>query len=116
GPRLDQIAAELNRRGGAAVILGRLTPGLRIATPIACGLFRFPFRVFFPSLAIGAFLYLALYTLLGYFFGPWVLRLLETFELPIGLIASGALLAALAFWTARVGKLARPAEREPELR
>jgi membrane protein DedA with SNARE-associated domain len=114
--RLDRAGEELNRRGAMAVILGRLTPGFRIVTPMVCGLFRFPFHVFLPAMALGAFAYILVYTLLGFFFGPHVLRLLETFELPLGLLASGALLALLVYWTVRVGQRARPAERSPELR
>ena len=114
-PRLDQMGQELLRRGASAVILGRLTPGLRIATPIVCGIFRFPFRVYLPAMALGGFLYILAYTLLGFFFGPHVLRFLETFELPLGLLASGALLAALTVWTLRIGRLAPPAEGRPQL-
>jgi membrane-associated protein len=114
--RLDRAGEELNRRGATAVIFGRLTPGFRIVTPMVCGLFRFPFHVFLPAMALGAFAYILIYTLLGFFFGPHVLRLLETFELPLGSLASGALLAVLVYWTVRVGQRARPTERAPELR
>ena len=114
--RLDRIAVELNRRGAIAVVLGRLTPGLRMVTPIACGVFGFPFRVFLPAMALGALLYILAYTLLGYFFGPHVLRILEQVELPIALLASCGLLAALIFWTFRVARRARPAEYCPALK
>src|SRR5205085_922112 len=115
-PRLDRAAEALHRRGAAAVVLGRLTPGLRMATPIVCGAFRFPFRVYLPAMAFGAFLYMLGYTLLGFFFGPPVLRLLERVEVPLELLASVGLLAALLFWTVRVGRRAEAPERRPELR
>jgi membrane protein DedA with SNARE-associated domain len=108
--RLDRAAEELNRRGAAAVIVGRLTPGLRMATPIICGVLRFPFRVYLPAMALGAFLYLLAYTLLGYFFGPRVLHVLETVELPLALVSSATLLGVLVFWTVRVGIRAAPPE------
>ena len=114
--RLDRAAGELHRRGALAVVFGRLTPGLRMATPIICGVFGFPFRVYLPAMAVGAFLYLLFYTLLGYFFGPRVLGLLEAVELPLSLLASAALLGALTFWTVRAGRRAAPPERCPELR
>ena len=102
--RLDRASEALTRHGARAVILGRLTPGLRMATPIVCGLFRFPFRVYLPAVALGAFLYIFLYTLLGYFFGPSILRFFEQIELPLGLIVSALLLAGITFWVARVGR------------
>src|SRR5437870_1827331 len=37
--RLDQAEAWLIRRGTLAIVLGRITPGLRMATVIACGVF-----------------------------------------------------------------------------
>jgi membrane protein DedA with SNARE-associated domain len=113
--RLDRAADELNRRGAAAVIAGRLTPGLRMATPVICGVFHFPFRVYLPAVTLGAFLYLLAYTLLGYFFGPRVLHVLETFELPFALLTSGCVLAGLLFWTVRVGRRATPPEHIPRL-
>jgi membrane protein DedA with SNARE-associated domain len=114
--RLDRAADQLNRRGAAAVIAGRLTPGLRMATPIICGVLHFPFRVYLPAMAFGAFVYLLAYTLLGYFFGPRMLHVLETFELPLALVTSGGLLLALLFWTARVGRRVTPPEECPPLR
>jgi membrane-associated protein len=114
--RLDRIGHQLNQRGALAVVVGRLTPGLRLVTPIACGVFRFPFRVFLPAMSLGALLYILIYTLLGYFFGQGFLNLLERIELPLGLLASGGLLLALLYWTVRVGRSAQPAQRLPELR
>src|SRR5579884_238179 len=71
--RLDQAERWLRRRGTLAIVLGRLTPGLRMATVIACGVFGVPYWRFLPGLAVGAFLYILMYTLLGYFIGPPVL-------------------------------------------
>jgi membrane protein DedA with SNARE-associated domain len=115
-PRLDRAAAALHRRGATAVVLGRLTPGLRMATPIVCGAFGFPFRVYLPAMAVGAFFYILGYTLLGFFFGPPVLDLLERVEVPLELLASVGFLAALLFWTVRVGRRAEAPEHPPALR
>lgn len=54
-----------------------------------------------PSLAIGAFLYILLYTLLGYFLGPAVLRVLEEIHLPLGLLGSLVPLVVLLVWIIR---------------
>jgi membrane protein DedA with SNARE-associated domain len=108
--RLDQAAAELHRRGAVAIFLGRLTPGLRMATPIAAGIFGFPFRRYLLPMALGAFLYILAYTLLGYVFGPRVVDWLEGIELPLSLMISTAMLAGLAFWTTRVSRYTTPAQ------
>ena len=54
--RLEWAAGELQQRGALAVFVGRLTPGLRIATPLICGVLAFPFRHFLPAIALGSLL------------------------------------------------------------
>ena len=63
--RLEQAERFLDRRGTLAIVLGRITPGLRMPTVIASGVFGVPYWRFLPSLALGGFLYILLYTLLG---------------------------------------------------
>jgi hypothetical protein len=77
------------------VVLGRLLPGLRVLTAIACGIFRVPFRVFLPAMSLGGLIYIVGYTLLGYFAGPAVLGLVEALHLPVGLLGSGGPLLVL---------------------
>jgi len=100
GPKqLLRAEAELKRRGALAVVLGRLLPGLRVVTAIACGIFRVPFRVFLPAMSLGGLIYIVGYTLLGYLAGPTILGLFAVLHLPVGLLGSGGplllLLAAL---------------------
>jgi membrane protein DedA with SNARE-associated domain len=99
--RLDQAELWLRRRGVVAIVLGRITPGLRMATVIACGVFGVPFWRFLPSLAVGAFVYILTYTLLGYFVGPPVLTALEGIHLPLGLLGSVITLVLLVVWIVR---------------
>jgi membrane-associated protein len=99
--RLDRAERWLVRRGTVAIVLGRLTPGLRMATVIACGVFKVPFWRFLPSLAVGGLLYILFYTLLGYFFGPAVLEAVAGVHLPIGLLGSLVPLVVLVVWIAR---------------
>ncbi len=99
--RLDKAEHWLNKHGTRAVFLGRLVPGLRILTAVACGVFEVPFRIFFPAMALGALVYISVYTLLGYFLGPPVLDLLEKIHLPFGLIGSLVPLTLLLWWTIR---------------
>jgi len=96
GPaQLDRADRQLQRHGAIAVVLGRLLPGLRVLTAIACGIFRVPYRVFLPAMALGSLMYIVGYTMLGYFAGPAVLGVFEALHLPIGLLGSGGPLLLL---------------------
>jgi membrane protein DedA with SNARE-associated domain len=99
--RLDTAETWLKHHGSRAVFLGRLVPGLRIVTAVACGVFEVPFRVFFPAMSLGALLYILVYTLLGYFLGPPVLSLLEKVHIPFGLLGSLVPLSIILLWTFR---------------
>ncbi|MBV9327106.1 MAG: DedA family protein [Chloroflexi bacterium] len=99
--RLDKAELWLRQRGPLAIVVGRVTPGLRMATVIASGIFGVPYHQFLPALAVGGFAYIVLYTLLGYFVGPPVLRIVEGIHLPLGLVGSVLPLALLVFWVVR---------------
>lgn len=58
------------------MLIGRLIPGIRILTPVAAGVVDMPAREFLPALAVGGFLYLAGYTLVGFWVGPSAVRVL----------------------------------------
>src|SRR5919202_173821 len=65
GPeQLARAEAAIRRSGGAAIVIGRLLPGLRIATPIAAAVLGTPPHTFVPAIALGAFLYLLVFNLL----------------------------------------------------
>src|SRR5215216_417846 len=99
--RLDRAERWLKQHGTRAVFVGRLFPGLRIVTAVACGVFEVPFRVFFPAMSLGALVYILVYTLLGYFLGPPVLGVLERIHIPFGLLGSLVPLGLILFWTYR---------------
>ena len=99
--RLDRTEQWLKRHGSRAVFLGRLVPGLRIVTAVACGVFEVPFTVFFPAMSLGALLYILVYTLLGYFLGPPVLGFMERVHIPFGLLGSLVPLGLLLVWIFR---------------
>ena len=115
GPaQLDRAEVQLRRRGAIAVVLGRLLPGLRVVTAVACGVFRVPYRVFLPAMSLGGLVYIIGYTMLGYFAGPAVLGVVEALHLPLGLVGSGGpllvLLVALVLIRRRLAHpLPRPA-------
>src|SRR2546425_1754130 len=97
--RLDRAERWLKHHGSRAVFLGRLVPGLRIVTAVACGVFEVPFGVFFPAMSLGALLYILVYTLLGYFLGQPVLDFLERIHIPFGLLGSLVPLSLILLWT-----------------
>jgi membrane protein DedA with SNARE-associated domain len=99
--RLYRAERWLKRHGTRAVFLGRLVPGLRIVTAVACGVFEIPFRVFFPAMSLGALLYILVYTLLAYFLGRPVLELLEKVQIPFALLGSLVPLTVILLWTYR---------------
>jgi membrane protein DedA with SNARE-associated domain len=121
--RLDKAERWLKQHGSRAVFLGRLVPGLRIVTAVACGVFEIPFSVFFPAMSLGALLYILVYTLLGFYLGQPVLDLLEKVHIPFGLLGSLVPLTLILLWTyrARQGLGRRtsvvfPVERQQQLR
>lgn len=99
--RLDRTERWLHRHGIAAVFLGRLIPGLRIVTAVACGVFHVPPWQFLPAMSGGALLYIVVYTLVGYIFGPPVLGFLDRLHLPLGLLGSLLPLIVLVVWIGR---------------
>jgi len=72
-----------------------------MATVLASGVFGVVWWRFFPSLALGAFLYILIYTLLGYFVGQPILNAMEGVHLPLGLLGSLIPLVLLVVWVAR---------------
>ncbi|HEY7201512.1 MAG TPA: VTT domain-containing protein [Candidatus Dormibacteraeota bacterium] len=73
---LDRAARLLARGGWPAVLVGRLTPGLRIHTNEVAGLLGLPRRTFLFGLAPGAAVYVAVFTGAGMLFGRQAMELL----------------------------------------
>jgi hypothetical protein len=74
---------------------------------VAAGLVGFPFRRYLPALAIGGFIHLLIFVMLGYWVGPAVLAVLSTFHPPFELTAALLALIGLTAW------LVRSARRTP---
>jgi len=102
---LTRAEGTLRRSGWRGILAGRLIPGLRIATPIAAGVFGIPFREFFPAVATGGLVYIGIFNLLGYTIGPTALALFERVALPTGALVSLVTVALVVF-------LIRNAKRE----
>jgi membrane protein DedA with SNARE-associated domain/membrane-associated phospholipid phosphatase len=66
---LDAAEAYLQRRGGAAVFLGRFTAALRVLVPGLAGMARLPYAEFAAYNAAGGIAWGTTFVLLGYFGG-----------------------------------------------
>lgn len=77
--RLARAESWVRDRGVLGIIISRSIPGVRIATVIACGLFRIRFPIFIVAQVLGTFLYLMFFFLIGYYLGP---RAVEHVHLP----------------------------------
>lgn len=101
--RLAQAERLITRLGPLAVVIGRQIPGLRLASPLACGVFQIPYRVFLPAMFVGSTVYIGAFIALGVYGGPTFLSAFETNAFPyrfvlttITLIASLAILRVLS--------------------
>ena len=65
--RISRMESWFRRHGAAAIVIGRLIPGLRMPTSAMAGLFAVPYRVFAPATVVAALLWSALYFFAGLF-------------------------------------------------
>jgi membrane protein DedA with SNARE-associated domain len=100
--RLAHFESYLQRRGFRAVVVGRLTPGLRVPMTLAAGALGVPYREFLPAALVGSNNLPLL--ALGYFAGPQVLSALQELRLSarlVGVLASLALVGGGLWWLRR---------------
>ncbi|HEX2325337.1 MAG TPA: DedA family protein, partial [Chloroflexota bacterium] len=108
GPqRLAKVERLVKERGALAVIVGRLVPGLRIVTPLACGVFRVPYRQFLPALAVASSVYLAVVIAVGVVGGPALLEALDSGILPVRFLVTTLLLGGTVFFLERLSRRVR---------
>jgi membrane protein DedA with SNARE-associated domain len=105
--RLAQIERLVIRLGPFAVIIGRQIPGLRLAAPLACGVFRVRYRLFVPAMIVGSSVYIGIFLAIGLWGGPAVLNTLRLGSLPLHFLFSTALLAVAATLLWQLNKRAR---------
>jgi len=75
--RIEKVSRWFVKKGGWAVVLGRLTPGFRTVTSIVAGLLGFPYPVFITYTGLAALIWAVLYFSLGFFLGKEALYILE---------------------------------------
>lgn len=66
--KVKKIEKWFVKRGGFAIVVGRLIPGLRIVTPFVAGTFNVPYKTFWLYTTLAAFIWANIYFLIGTFF------------------------------------------------
>jgi membrane protein DedA with SNARE-associated domain len=92
---LDKVHDWFHRRGGVAVFIGRLVPGIRTWISVPAGLGDMPFLPFILYSAAGTTIWTALLTAAGYWLGSNFRNLQE----PLGL-ASTIVFVSIGIWYA----------------
>jgi membrane protein DedA with SNARE-associated domain len=100
--RLVRMERWVQRHQAAAIVLGRLVPGLRTAVTIAAGIFevRFPAFLLYTGLSsiLWAVAYLTAGALLGREYDQLAAYILAFLRLPGGQLALGLALVGLGLW------------------
>jgi membrane protein DedA with SNARE-associated domain len=113
--RINQVERLVTRLGPLAVIIGRQVPGLRMATPLACGIFRVPYKQFLPAMFVGSSVYIGAFIALGVWGGPAALEAFSERGLPLRLLASSVMLLLagilLRMLTRRAREVVSPVHR-----
>ncbi len=104
------------KRGRAALVLAKFVPGVNTMAPPLAGSMRMRYRQFLWLDGTGAALYIAAYTLLGYFFRDFVASITRGFHAAghvVGIVVLGALAAYMAYrtWLYRKNRIFRVVPR-----
>jgi membrane-associated protein len=93
---LLKVEGYFEDHGGRTVFLGRFGPGLRSMTPLFAGVSRMKYYYFLPCNVSAGIVWAVAYTLVGYVFGQYWERLLETAkDVGLGFVALVALFIVL---------------------
>lgn len=68
---LKRATRVFKKRGRAAIIIARFTPVIRTLIPFVCGIFHLKYKIFLLYSFIGATVWVAGITLIGYFLGQF---------------------------------------------
>jgi membrane protein DedA with SNARE-associated domain len=113
--RLDAASSLVRKSGPVGLAVIMLTPGVRAASVVACGLANVSLRVFVLGLAIGEGLFLALHFLLGSILGVIWQQLTQSASGPLVVaLFIGLLLAGFGAWIL-IRRHQRPAAARSEV-
>lgn len=93
----------VDRRGPAALVVGRATPGLRTVTVVAAGSSNLAPARALPPLVLGSSLFIQLHVVLGYLLGPAAREALDEARGPAIAVLAVLVVGGVAFWLWRRG-------------
>lgn len=105
--RISQVERLVTQHGPLSVIIGRQIPGLRLAAPLACGIFRVRYRLFLPAMFVGSSVYIGIFIALGMWGGPALFTRLRVQGVPFRLLGSTILLVVAALLLRVLSRRAR---------
>jgi membrane protein DedA with SNARE-associated domain len=94
--RVRRSERQFREHGTRAIVLGRAVPGVSMIVPLAAGALGMPFRRFLPALAAGSGINVVVFVMVGFLAGPKLIGRLIQLGLSIRVLATLALLAAVA--------------------
>jgi len=98
---VDAARAQLQRRGGVAVLLGRFTAFFRAVMPALAGLSRMPYGRFVRWNAAGGLVWGVAFTLIGYLAGDSYEAVARTVGRGSSAVIAAVVLVALVVWRVR---------------
>jgi membrane protein DedA with SNARE-associated domain len=110
--RLERAEHWFRRYGVLAIIFGRHIPGFRIPITVASGVFRVPYRVFAPSVAVSTAIWAGVVLIIGINFGPHLANLLRLHSFLYfvwGLLVVGLVLSIFIRQRLRAARVRSPA-------
>src|SRR5438552_2316794 len=110
--RLARAERWFKRYGVLAIIFGRHIPGFRIPITVACGVFRVPYRLFAPSVAVSTAIWAGVVLIIGINFGPRLADLLRVHSYLYFLWGAIVLLLVLSVFVRQRLRAARAGTQE----
>src|SRR5439155_25468380 len=110
--RLARAERWFKRYGVLAIIFGRHIPGFRIPITVACGVFRVPYRLFAPSVAVSTAIWAGVVLIIGINFGPRLADLLRVHSYLYFLWGAIVLLLVLSVFVRQRLRAARSGTQE----
>jgi membrane protein DedA with SNARE-associated domain len=101
--RLARASGLLERRGRAALFLGRATPGLRTVTVVAAGTSTLAPAQALPPMVVGSSAFVQLHLFLGYFLGPAARHALDRAKGPTVAVLLLVAAVGVVVWVRRRG-------------
>lgn len=102
---VGRATSALERRGQAAIAVGRATPSLRTLTVLATAQSRLPARRALGWLLLGGSVFVQLHLVLGYVVGPVAEDAFKRAQLPVLIVLAALLVAGVAYWLLRRGRI-----------